>query len=444
MQWSKIGFVKYLGLAMIGVAIVPAVQAAGFSNYEQGANAMGQASAFTAAADDASAMFYNVGGLGFFDQREFYVGLNLVSLGDSTFKGADPTPGRGEPGNQADQIACTPHLYWVEPVHDRWTVGLSVTTPFGLATEWEDPVEFDSETGLPIRWSGRYITDKFELTDIDLTPSVGYRINDKLAVGLGIVARFSSLEFEQRIDGNDLDPQVPAGTDVGQTRLNSDTDTGIGFNLGILHRVNDFLSWGFSYRSKITVDYGIDGRLTQILTGVPSIDDPIAAALPFGESVPATTSIEFPDQASLGVGLRFNPSWYFEADFNWTGWSSFDQLTIDLSAPYDGASVSRPQLWDDAINVRTGVRWDRTAKSHWRFGIYWDETPQPEETVSPMLADADRIGYSVGYGLGAEKFVFDIALLYVEYDSRTTASNYDDFLGTYRTNNVTLGMSVGW
>jgi long-chain fatty acid transport protein len=402
-------------------------------------------------------MFYNVGGLAFFDEREFYAGLTFISLGDVTFTGADPTPGAGEPGKQSDQLKVPPHFYWVEPVNDRWIVGLSVTSPFGLATKWDDPAGFEVvevedpenpgemiEIQVPIPWAGRYISDKADLTDIDLTPNVGFRVNDKIGVGFGIIARFSSLELRRRIDGNDHVSVIPAGTDVGRSQLETDTDTGFGFNLGVLHRLNDFFSWGFSYRSKITVDYAGDALLTQISTGDPTTDDAIAAALPFGERLPVETSIEFPDQASLGVAFRFNPRWLFEADFNWTGWSSFDELSLDLRPPNDGLSETHPQLWEDAINVRTGVRWDRTAKSHWRFGIYWDESPQPDQTVTPMLPDADRMGYAVGYGLGAEKLTFDIALLYVDIETRRTTSNVNDFLGTYRSGTVVLGTSFGW
>jgi len=440
MQLTRIGFVRIVGISMIAAAIVSPAHAAGFSTFEQGSNAMGQAMAFTAQADDPSAMFYNVGGLAFFDQREFYAGLTFTALGETEFTGADPTPGAGAPGNQSDELVVSPHFYWVEPVNDRWIVGVSVTSPFGFALEWEDPARLDP----PARWSGRYISDKAVLNDIDLTPNVGFRINDKLGVGFGIIARFSSLELDRRIDGNDLDAGIPAGTDVGRAQFDSDTDSGFGFNVGVLHRLNDFFSWGFSYRSKITVDYTSDTQLTQILTGNQTVDDAIAASLPFGQNLPADTSIEFPDQASLGVAFRFNPRWLFEADFNWTGWSSFDQLSIDFEPPNDGLSETHPQLWDDAINIRTGIRWDRNAKSHWRFGIYWDESPQPDQTVTPLIPDADRMGYAVGYGLGAKKFDFDIAMMYVDSQSRRTTSNVYDFLGTYRSSSLSLGTSFGW
>jgi long-chain fatty acid transport protein len=444
MQPSRIGLARFAALTMIAAAIVSPAQGAGFSFYEQGSKAMGMANAFTAQADDPSALFFNVGGLAFLDERDFYAGVTVVSLGDSTFYGADPTPGLGAPGNQTSDLRFPFHFYWIEPVSDRLSFGLSLTSPFGLATQWDDPVALDPDTLQPIRWSGRYISQSAEIRTYDLTPNIGFRITDRLGIGVGVIARFSTVELHRLIDGNAVDGSIPAGTDVGRSVLESDPSTGFGFNFGILHRVCDYFSWGLSYRSKITVDYSGDADLTQILTGNPAIDDPVATALPFGQNLPLDTSIEFPDQASLGLAFRFDPRWLLEVDFNWTGWSSFDELNIEVQPPNESLSETRPQLWDDAINVRAGVRWDRNAKSHWRFGIYWDESPQPEETVSPTLPDADRLGGTVGYGLGTKRFDFDIAVMYVDFEERTTLSNVDNFLGSYRTGNLLLGTSFRW
>ena len=124
------------------------VHAAGFAIFEQGSKPMGSAMAFTAQADDPSALYYNVGGLGFFEERRFLAGATLIFLGDSEFQGGTPFPGPGATGEQVDQVQFPPHLYWVEPLGDgtRFKFGLSVTSPFGLTTEWEDP-----DT-----WSGRF------------------------------------------------------------------------------------------------------------------------------------------------------------------------------------------------------------------------------------------------------------------------------------------------
>ena len=52
-----------LGLVLLAVFSPAAAQAAGFGIYEQGARAMGTAGAFTARADDPSAIYFNPAGL---------------------------------------------------------------------------------------------------------------------------------------------------------------------------------------------------------------------------------------------------------------------------------------------------------------------------------------------------------------------------------------------
>ena len=69
-----------------------------------------------------------------------------------------------------------------------------------------------------------------------------------------------------------------------------------------------------------------------------------------------------------------------------------------------GATNSLPDTVDPARTGRTptttalGLRWTPSPTSQWRFGYVFDETPQPEEAVSPLLPDADRNGITIGYG----------------------------------------------
>ena len=125
---------RHLGVLALVVLIAAPAYGAGFSIFEQGTRAMGMAMAFTAQADDPSAMFYNVGGLAFMEQRDFYAGVTMVSLGDSDFQGELPFPGPTESGTQVDQFVTPVHFYWVEPINDTLTFGLALESPHGLIT----------------------------------------------------------------------------------------------------------------------------------------------------------------------------------------------------------------------------------------------------------------------------------------------------------------------
>src|SRR5215218_9945800 len=63
-----------LAVAVLTLAGTGPVRGAGFGLFEQGAKAMGMAGAFTAQADDPSLFFYNVGGLGLANQRQWALG----------------------------------------------------------------------------------------------------------------------------------------------------------------------------------------------------------------------------------------------------------------------------------------------------------------------------------------------------------------------------------
>ena len=420
-------------LLLSALVVVPA-HGAGFSIFEQGSKATGMSNAFTAQADDPSAMFYNVGGLAFLDERDFLAGAALIFLGDSDFTGLPPFPGPTFSGSQQDQLRTPIHFYWVEPVSENLTFGLGLMTPFGLVTEWDNPDQ----------WAGRFISTKADLTAIDLNPNIGWQITDKLGIGGGIVVRASSVELKRNLGiVNPGNPQFPI-TDVAETTLDSDLEMGIGWNVGLLHKATERFSWGFSYRSRVTVDYGGNAGFSQISTGDAQIDGLIATTLPFGEDLPIETSIECPDMASLGVAYRISSKFLFEFDLNWVGWSSFDRIDIEFTndPEFSSGIVSD---WEDSNNYRAGLLWDVQGPGEWRFGAYFDESPQPDASMGPLLPDADRVGISAGYGrpLGKKTYL-DLALMKIEFDERTTTTNQDVFNGTYKTSVWLASASIGW
>lgn len=426
-----------LALAAAGLTVAGPAFGAGFGIFEQGSKAMGMAGAFTAQADDPSAIFHNPGGIAFQKERDFAVGFTWIRGSDSTFQGtAAGFPGPGVNAQQETLSEFPPHFYWVQPISDRMTFGLGVNTPFGLVTEWKNPNEF----------AGRFISTKAALRAIDVNPTIGWQVSPTFGVGIGAIARFSDVELVQHAP--QFNPFTNTVADVATVKLDSDFDTGYGWTLGILHKYNDSFSWGLSYRSKVTVDYGGHARLTQNLTGTP-LDPIIAASLPFGRDLPVATSIEFPDMASLGVAIAVTRNTLIEVDYNRTGWSTFDTLVIDFKNN-DLPDTTRKEGWDNANNYRLGVRWTSPSGSQWRAGYVYDETPQPEEAVSPLLPDADRDGITVGWGKQGARTSFDVALMYLQFSDRTRTKNFTSegpqstFFGTYKNQAWLLGVTFGF
>ncbi len=420
--------------AVVALALAPAAAppafGGGFSNFEQGSKAMGLGGAVTAQADDPSAMFHNVGGLAFLDEREFAAGFSLVASDGPKFRGTAPGIAAGASEQMESFAAPLPHFYWVEPLAEGWTFGLGINTPYGLASKWD-----------PDTFSGRFITTKAGIRLVDVSPNLGWRVSERLGVGFGLLLRVSEIELRRRVPV--FNPASGTVVDAAQAVLASETELAVGWQAGLLFKVNESLSWGLSYRSAIDVDYSGTGRLTQIPTGLPPLDALLAATLPFDRDLPIQSSIEYPAMWSLGVAVAPAPAWLVELDVNGAGWSSVQQIPVEFKTfpPLD--AVVR-QSWKDVLNYRLGLRWTRGPRSEWRFGLYLDETPQPLETLGPILPDGDRIGYAVGYGRRGRASRIDLALLYVPVETRTTRVNVNGYNGTWESEAMVLGMTVGW
>jgi long-chain fatty acid transport protein len=426
---------KALGAGALGALAALPVSAAGFSIFEQGSKAMGMAGAFTAQADDPSLLFHNVGGLGFVEEREFSVGLTWIHGLKAEFEGANPFPGEGYTAEQENLSEFPPHAYYVQPINDTWKFGFGLMTPFGLTTEWENPDQF----------AGRFLSTKAALQAIDLQPTVGWQVTPSFGIGLGAVARVSSVELNRNVGS--INPFTQRFVDVGRLKLEGDFSEGFGFTAGVLHKATDRFSWGFNYRSKIKVEYDGDARLTQVLTGNTQFDAVLRTRLPFGVELPVETEIEFPDEASLGLAFGITPNLLVETDFNYTGWSSFENVPILFTGGATNSlpDTELPQRWEDAYNYRLGLRWTKGNGHQWRFGYVYDETPQPEEGMSPLLPDANRSGFTLGYGTGR----LDLAVMYLLFDERSRNRNFpgetaSTFFGTYNTEAVLLGATLNF
>jgi long-chain fatty acid transport protein len=419
-------------IALVALAAGP-IHAAGFSIFEQGTKAMGMAGAFTAQADDPSMLFHNAGGLAFVTQRQFSLGTTYIKGTKADFQGAAPFPG---PGVREEGVLLSefpPHAYWVQPINNTWKFGLGIETPFGLVTEWKNPNQY----------SGRFLSTKAAIETFDVNPTLGWQVTPNFGIGIGGIARFAKVELNRHVPL--INPFTQTAVDVAALKLDADFSEGYGFNVGLLHKVNNSFSWGLSYRSQISVDMEGDARLTQISTGNAQVDALVASRLPFNSNVPVETTIDYPDSASLGLAFGLSPNLLLETDVNWTGWSSFKEVPITFT---NGALPSQvlPEQWDDAFNYRAGLRWTTSPSAQWRFGYVFDETPQPEEGMSPLLPDADRQGLTLGFG-HTGGFGYDLAVMYLDFKERTRNQSFPGegpYFGTYKTKALLFGLTLNF
>jgi len=415
----------------LGLMVLPAerLSAAGFAIENQGARAMGFAGAYIAQAADPSAIYWNAAGVAFLKRTQIYVSGGLGSFG-TDFTAEGPFPPAGTIEQTERRFTVLPSLYFTQQVSDNLVLGLGYYVPFGYESQWKGPDTF----------SGRYICVDCEIRSWSLNPTLAYRIEDRLAVGLGLDVRFSRFSHQQRLQA-EPNP-FPAPTDVAELTIDGATDTGVGFNVGLLASPSESVSIGLTYRHKVTAEYDGTADFSQILTGETAVDDAVRASLPPRQ--PVVVQHAFP--SSFGGGIAYKArDWTLEADVVWTFWSSFDTVTLVYPSGEGPSTTTLPQTYENTIAGRLGFEYLITETWAVRGGYSYDHSPQPTETLSPFLHDEDRHGFGLGGTYRYENLRLDLFGRYLLFRNRPTQGlNRYQYEGMYESSSFQLGVAVGY
>ena len=365
------------------------VQAGGFRILDQSASGTGQASAFTAQADDASAIYYNPAGMTQLRGVQLSLGTLLVG-GHTSFTSPTGATARGDFGNS---IAYPPpsNFYVTANLKDlglsalgNVTVGLGVLSPFGTLSRWPENGPFATA-----------IT-RAALELIDIKPTLAYRITDQLSIGLGAdIYTFADFWGEGRAETKFLSSGGPGLPPFGTPLEINGRDTAAGFNASFMYtpfRNGDgkpLANIGFVYRSQATLH--LDGLF--LVNGAPVSN--------------ASTTVVLPQVFTGGIALwpvrDAAREWKLEVDVDYTGWKSFRNTDVHLST---GATIPFPQDWRSTYTVMVGTeyKWLKPAiLPAWEVALrggYWhSQTPVPDSSFTPAVPDADNHAISVGLGL---------------------------------------------
>ncbi len=346
-------------------------QAGGFALTEQGASGIGNAFAGASAlGEDASTVFFNPAGMSRLKNFEVSLGGSLIKL-DTKFTGSATNPvamgggaATGGNGGQAGGTAAIPHLYLVAPVGERIRLGLGVSVPFGLKTE------YDAD------WVGRYQGIRSELRTINVNPSISWALSDGLAVAVGVNYQMIDTELTNAV-------VLGAGT-AGTTKLKAD-DSAWGWNAGVMWQAAPATRLGFSYRSGMK--YGLSGDITTTTA---------AGAVVGAASGSARADIELPSIWSVGLVQGLTPDLDLLAEATHTRWSVIDQIVV-TDAASGGVRDILALDFDNAWRFSVGANYRLSDALMLRAGVAYDQSPvKNAQTRTVRLPDADRTWLALG------------------------------------------------
>ena len=384
----------------------------GFQVNLQGQKQQGMGSAGTAFMQDASAVFFNPGGVSF--------------ISNSFILGATPTIAKGAfLEANSNQISKTNSpvsypfaAYGVFGLKDtaHLKIGFGIYTPFGSTVQWENG------------WTGRFALTRLQLRAIFFQPTVSYKINDKLGIGAGFVYASGKVNLQKDI------PIIDNNGNYASAELNG-AAKGYGFNAGIYYKPIKKLSIGVTYRSQINMKV-TNGQTT---FNVPSS---VAANFPNGKF---TSKLPLPSVTTLGFAVEASKKLNFALDINYVGWKVYDTLAFDYENNTPSlADTKSARKYKNTIAIRTGAQYKLTTKIAARLGFAYGITPVQNGYVTPETPDANRINYTAGLGYELGKhFKLDASFLFTHL-KRTDTNLETNLSGTYKTNVIAIGFSVGY
>ena len=391
-------------LAVIVVLAAAPAFASGFGFYEQGAKASGQGGAWVARADDASANWYNPAALVHLTGREVQFGMNSLQAGKDTQFSPTATP-----GVSIDAVAngvAPAHFYFSQKINDRLAWGVGLNSPFGLVTEWNDP-------------NFAQISKRAELRTYLLNPNVAVKLGNFWSVAFG--ADYIAAEIRE------FSQEFTLSSSAVRANLTGEGDAW-GYNFALQFK-NEYFSIAGQYRSALKAK--IDGNLN------------ITAPLAFRNSA-ATTKLDLPGQTMLGMawtGERVD----IEVGAYYTQWNYFKSLDVTFANPAT-SPINLTENWEGTWSYRLGlaVRLGKEMKNELRIGGVFDETPVPVQYLRPTIPDADRTGYTLGYGYLSKKWGIDIYAMYLDFNDVTATGIPADAVipGTYKTTIMLAGVTA--
>ncbi len=406
---------KNLLIGCLFFAAVVTGHAEGYQVNLQGQRQTGMGHIGTGLSLGASSIHFNPGALSLMETNwEFSFGVSPI-FSSNTFQKESPSIYEA----YSDNPTGTPfYLYAAHKINDKLAVGLGVTTPYGNSLVWGDD------------WDGRYLIQDISFSAIFIQPTISYRLLDNLSVGAGFSIVPGSVELGKALPLTGQD-----GTE-GDVDL-SGTTMGFGFNVGVFFQASDKFSIGVDYRSNVDMDME-DGDA--VFTVPSSMQDYFPSDNTFSATLP------LPANLVLGIGWSPNEKLTIGLDIQYVFWSTYESLDFDFEKNTDVLQDSEnPRNYENSAVYRIGGEYHLNSKIDLRAGFYYDQTPIPEDYLTPETPGTDKLGMSAGASWHiTDKLSLDVSFLFIHGTKREDGYELANFYGTYYTNAVIPGFGLNY
>lgn len=344
---------KCLFSAVTALGCTGSLYAGGFRLLNQDAEAFARGNAFTATADNPSAIYHNPAGI---TQLE---GHRLSMGGFALSAGFDYTSALGDSASADSAFQFAPQIYYTfSPEDSRFSYGVGLFTPFGLVVDYGRDTTFST------------IAIDGELTVATVNPTLAYQVTPELSVGIGLALNYSEISISRALGLSPKDEFSVEGDGFS-----------VGFNAGARWQPNDEWALGLNFRSSSKVNYSGNSSATG-----------------FGSSS-TDADLRLPMNLSAGASYRPDEKWNFEIGVEWTDWDDVNVTTLE-GTPF--GDVPFPFNFESGFMFQLGVTRAFDNGYFLSAGYIYSENSSPDLNFSPLIPDADLQLWTLGFGRRGE------------------------------------------
>ena len=319
--------------------------------YEIGTEDTALAGAGQAArAQDASTIVTNPAGMTRLPDHMFTGGLQALG-GDIDYQ-LDNSAQRS-PGNVMNVMPNASSFY-SQKINDDLYAGIGLYGNYGLGIDFGN-------------WAGERLIKKSTLMAMTLSPSLAYKLSDRVSIGASANINYGFLSLTRDVDGVD-DKQ-------------KDHDWAMSYRLGLLMQLTDQTRAGVTWNSKTEYDFNIDGKAR--LPNLPNVQ----------YDLPITAQVNAPQQIMLSLVHDINKQWSVMGDFGWQDWSEFGAPQITVV----GQQVDKNSRMKDTWHTALGVQYRPTEQWRLNAGVAFDSTPYKDQSdVAMTIPTGDEWRFGTG------------------------------------------------
>ncbi|WP_313773153.1 outer membrane protein transport protein [Enterobacter huaxiensis] len=335
-------------LLCAGLLVASCAHASALYFYETGTEDSALAGAGQAArAQDASTIMTNPAGMTRLPDHMVTGGLQVMdgSIDYQLKNDAQKSPG--------DVMKTVPNAsaFYSQKVTDKLYAGIGLFGNYGLGIDYGN-------------WAGDRLIKKSTMAAMTLSPSMAYKLNDRLSIGASANINYGFLSLTRNVNDDD--------------RQQHDRDWAMSYRLGVLMQLTDQTRVGIAWNSQTDYGFDINGK----------------ARLPNGAyDLPVSAQVRAPQQLMFSVVHDINHQWSLMGDLGWQDWSQFGapQVTVD------GKKLNNTSRMKDTWHGAAGVQYRPTERWRLNAGVAFDSSPyRSQSDVALTLPAGDEWRFGTG------------------------------------------------